>query len=123
MATLEEMEQGLEPWDKSSSVWGGEEERLTNRFAFVSRHEPTIEQIEMALAQGIELEFVGDRDAFEFNPNEFKGFDGVICVHPLIAIECIKAKLAVGVFKNGNRAQIGEKSQFYPVELRVEWYE
>lgn len=91
------------------------------KFAFVSRHEPTPEQHALAAEQGIRLVYVGDRDAFAFEPQVLRSIKcvGVVVVHPLIAVRAISARMAVGVFENGNRAEIGQPPQFFPKRLVV----
>lgn len=88
------------------------------KFAFISRHTPTQDQVLMAQDKGIELVHVGDRDAFTVNPQEFQDFEGVVVVHPAMAMRLCKL-FKIGVFENGNRAAEGEKPQFYPKELHI----
>lgn len=94
--------------------------------AFVSRHEPTPEQFRLAADQGWNLVHVGDVDAFSPNLGEFmhqlwsEGYRGVACVHPLIAIDSFAFGFRVGIFRNENRAAIGQPPQFLATELRVE---
>lgn len=88
-------------------------------FAFISRHVPTQEQLEMARDHGIEMTHVGDRDAFAFKfDDELSGYDGFIVVHPVLALSLINRK-TVGIFENGNRAPEGERPQFYPKALHL----
>ena len=90
-------------------------------FAFISRHEPTAEQHVLALAQGIELTHVGDTDGFAVTPEgveQFDNFDGVIVVHAAMAMNLAKC-FKIGVFKNENRAPIGQPPQFLATELVV----
>lgn len=86
-------------------------------FAFISRHEPTDEQVEMAAEQGIALHHIGDCDAFTVTPDFVVDevtpthFDGVVVVHPAAAMRLCN-KFAIGVFENANRAEAGEKPRF-----------
>lgn len=91
------------------------------KFAFVSRHEPTATQHELARKSGIELIHVGDRDAFAFPAAELQseGYVGVVVVHPQAALTAIFAGLDVGVFNNVNRAPIGERPQFETTDLVI----
>lgn len=84
------------------------------KFAFISRHEPTQGQHQLAQDQGIALEWIGDLDAFEVTDEEVASqgdFDGVVVVHPAAAMR-LAATYFVGVFKNANRAPVGEKPRF-----------
>lgn len=98
-------------------------------FAFISRHTPTQEQIDLCKAQEINLIHVGDFDAFTVTEDdiervaweidEFAGeLNGVIVVHPAAALR-LHDHFIVGVFENGNRAAEGEKPQFYAKALHV----
>lgn len=95
------------------------------RFAFVSRHTPTADQIQLAESRGINLIAFGDMDAFASGNAEIfremvkEGFSGVIVVHPLLALDAHFAGLSVGVFKNENRAPEGEKPTFKASELYI----
>jgi len=90
-------------------------------FAFVSRHEPSLAQLDLARAAGIELTHIGDRDAFAFPASELKaqGYVGVVVVHPQAALTAFQAGLEVGVFNNVNRASVGEKPQFETTNMVV----
>lgn len=94
---------------------------LTKKFAFVTRHAATDDQIEMAIGMGIELVHVGDRDAFTLDPTEFAQpkYDGVIVVYPAAALRCRVFGLNVGIFNNVNRAAVGEKPQFKAESLFI----
>lgn len=89
------------------------------KFAFVSRHTPTSEQLEVARQKGIVLVHVGDRDAFCIDPREFfpvgerykEKWDGVVVVHPASAMSLLPHG-PVGVFQNENRAPEGEPPHF-----------
>ena len=93
------------------------------KFAFISRHVPTADQVAIAATIGIELVHVGDRDAFAFSVSDAEKlreeFVGVVCVHPLIAVNCVLANLNVGVFENINRAEVGAPPQFKASRLVV----
>lgn len=89
------------------------------RFAFVSRHEPTEGQKMLAAKASIELVTVGDRDGFTLNSEEFKEFKGVIVVHAQAAMRALLSGLKVGVFNNVNRAPLGEKPRFETTSLVV----
>lgn len=95
------------------------------RFAMISRHEITEEQMQLAAEQGIELRPWGDLDAFSSGLRAALkqiwrcGYEGVIAVHPLIALQAHKLGLLVGCFENADRAPIGEKPQFKAVRLQV----
>lgn len=91
------------------------------KFAFISRHTPTSEQIELAFAQDIELVTIGDLDAFTVDAEDIKAsgeFDGVVVVHPAAALNLIRA-YPVGIFENANRAPEGERPQFFAKALHV----
>jgi hypothetical protein len=91
------------------------------KFAFISRHTPTSEQIGLAAAQGIELVAIGDLDAFTVEAEDVVAsgeFDGVVVVHPAAALNLIRA-FPVGIFENANRAPEGERPQFFAQALHV----
>ena len=91
------------------------------KFAVVSRHAPTSEQHQLANEQGIELDFVGDADAFHITSSLLKKngeFDGVVVVHPAAAMR-LCGEFLVGVFENANRAPLGEKPQFFARSFHV----
>ena len=91
------------------------------RFAFISRHLPTEGQVAMAEAQGIELQHIGDTDAFEVSPSfvdHHGAFEGVVVVHPAAALR-LAGSFQVGVFKNANRAPVGQPPQFEAVEFHI----
>jgi hypothetical protein len=87
------------------------------RFAFITRHQPTREQVALAFDQGIKLVPVGDRDAFSVSPHDFAEFDGVVVVHPAAALRLLPMK--IGVFENGNRAKEGEKPEFFAKAIHL----
>jgi hypothetical protein len=91
------------------------------RFAFISRHEPTAKQVVLASEQAIDLIPIGDADAFTVAPSfvDHQGaFEGVVVVHPAAALR-LAGSFVVGVFENANRAPIGEKPQFEAVALHL----
>lgn len=96
---------------------------MHKNFAFISRHKPTYDQIQMALEKGVNLVHVGDADAFTVDAdwvNDKGAFEGVVVVHPAAAMS-LMSQFDVGVFKNENRAPVGEKPQFRASEFHI-WY-
>jgi len=89
------------------------------KFAFIARHQPTPEQLQLAQQQDIELVTVGDRDAFTIDPAEFTEFAGVVVVHPAAALRCIATVDRVGIFENANRAAEGQPPQFAARKLHL----
>lgn len=97
---------------------------MDNVFAFISRHEPTETQREIAEKEGIELVHVGDCDAFTITKEwvlkqrteAMPYFSGVIVVHPAAALRLCEY-FSVGVFENANRAEVGQPPSFEPVAL------
>lgn len=93
-------------------------------FAFISRHKPTPEQMQLAAAQGITLIGVGDADAFTITPDFVRGvhggrlFEGVIVVHPAAALRLCH-RFLVGVFENANCAPEGAPPQFSAKALHI----
>jgi hypothetical protein len=91
------------------------------RFAFISRHQMTEEQVSLAQEQGIELIPVGDMDAFMVDAgmiDAIGAFDGVVVAHPAMAMALARTYL-IGVFENGSRPGEGEKPQFFAKALYV----
>ena len=89
------------------------------KFLFISRHEPSQKQRELAVDQRVQLIHVGDLDAFADDLekqiaalDEKYEADGVVAVHPLIALMAARMSLPCGCFRNVNRAPVGEKPQF-----------
>lgn len=88
-------------------------------FAFISRHEPTAEQLALATDYGITLYHIGDTDAFTVDPSFVRAaakrlgvnFDGVIVVHPAAALR-LCSEFFIGIFENANRAPKGAPPQF-----------
>lgn len=89
------------------------------RFAFISRHQPTPGQVEIAARGGIELVPVGDRDGFTIEPSEFLDFAGVVVVHAGAALALAGIETPVGVFENAARPAEGGKPSFEAVALQV----
>lgn len=95
-------------------------------FAFISRHIPTEDQINLAESQGIRLITIGDMNAFTIDTNSIMElgvenetpFDGVIVVHPAAALR-LAGDFLVGVFENSNRAPVGQPPQFEAVSLHI----
>lgn len=90
-------------------------------FAFISRHEPTPRQHELAAEQGITLHHVGDADAFTVGAGfvHYHGpYEGVVVVHPAAALR-LASQFLVGVFENANRAPVGMRPKFEAVSLHV----
>ena len=95
---------------------------------FISRHEPTDKQRELAGDAGYILRHVGDFDAFA-GVEELKAFleenggvsegTAVACVHPSLALKASALGYSVGVFRNANRAPEGEPPQFEAVALEL----
>jgi hypothetical protein len=90
-------------------------ESVMKRFAFISRHVPTAEQVKLAKQAGVELEHVGDTDAFSVScgfVDDAGDFEGVVVVHPAAALR-LAPHFVVGVFENGSRPGEDQKPQFY----------
>lgn len=92
------------------------------KFAFISRHTPTAEQIELAAEQGIELVPVGDMDAFTVHPayvaEKLVIAGGVVVVHPAAAMR-LKQAYDIGVFENGVRPVEGGTPAFFAKALHI----
>lgn len=91
------------------------------RFGFISRHQPTPEQHDLAARLDIELVTVGDHDAFTVQPYDFDSagvLDGVIVVHPAAALR-LAPFYEIGVFENAARAAEGERPTFCAVGLHL----
>lgn len=89
--------------------------------AFISRHTPTQQQIELAAKEGFELVHIGDADAFKVGPGfvHDKGpFEAVAVVHPAAALRLIP-HFMVGVFENASRSPEGQPPKFEAVALHV----
>jgi len=93
------------------------------RLAFISRHAPTQEQIDLALKLEHEIVHVGDVDAFDPGflstvADRIAGFDAVAAVHPNILLtQALSYSGGTGlpcwVFENGSRPVEGGKPQFF----------
>lgn len=93
------------------------------RIAFISRHAPTVEQIELAHSLGYEIVHVGDVDAFEPGflsvvKDKIAGFDAVAAVHPNILLTQAfghygEQGIPCWVFENGSRPVEGGKPEFF----------
>lgn len=89
------------------------------KFAFVSRHAATPEQLVLAAEKGIELIPVGDFDAFAIRRQDLsEDIEGAVVVHPAAAMRLADG-LKIGVFENSNRAPAGEKPSFEARALHV----
>ena len=91
------------------------------KFAFISRHVPTTEQIDLAIAQEIELVSIGDLDGFTVTAEQVAKhgkFDGVAVVHAGAALR-LQFDYEVLLFENGNRAPEGEKPSFVAVSCHL----
>jgi hypothetical protein len=89
-----------------------------NRFAFISRHQPTAEQFALAEQNGIVLIPVGDMDAFTVNAADIGDFEGVVVVHPAAAMR-LSSKYIIAVFENGTRPEEGGKPSFFAKDLHI----
>ena len=95
-------------------------------FAFISRHSPTPEQMELAKAEGIELIPVGDFDAFTVSPSFVvesgnridQVFEGAVVVHPAAALR-LAGSLLIGVFENATRPCPEGKPAFFAKSFHI----
>ena len=95
-------------------------------FAFISRHKPTQDQVQLAAEQGIVLHSIGDVDAFTVTPawveanapETIEEFKGVVVVHPAAALRLCDDYL-IGIFENANRAPEGAPPQFSAKALHI----
>jgi hypothetical protein len=79
--------------------------------AFISHHEPTPEQLDMAEKKGFELVHVGDCGAFNVRLEAFEDYGAVCVVHPAAALRlCLDYDVLI--FENAER-----DGQFKPVKL------
>lgn len=93
------------------------------KYAFISRHEATPEQVALAQKANIELVPVGDMDAYtieaakvwELCPNAV----GAVVVNAAAAVRLLFSGLPVAVFENGNRAPEGAPPQFEAKALHL----
>ncbi len=91
------------------------------KFAFISRHTPTKEQLDLATEQGIDMTYIGDADAFSVDPDFVRGrgdFVGVIVVHPAAALR-LASSFLVGVFEHGYLVEVAGKPRFYATSLQI----
>lgn len=89
--------------------------------AFISRHEPTQAQQILAESQGFDLQHIGDYDAFNISPAFVYNagpFEAVAVVHPAAALNLCQ-EFIIGIFKNINRAPVGEEPQFECAGLEI----
>jgi hypothetical protein len=101
--------------------WASFREIKTMKFLFISRHEPTQRQHDLAAEKGIKIEWHGDADAFSVDHSfvdHHGAYAGVIVVHPAAALR-LAPHFYVGVFENANRAPENEKPQFEAAALHV----
>lgn len=92
-------------------------------YAFISRHKPTPEQIKLAQQKAVRLVPIGDTDAFTVTPEWVKQhghFIGVVVVHPAAAMN-LMSWYDIGVFRNENRAPVGQKPEFRASAFHI-WY-
>ena len=93
------------------------------RLAFISRHAPTQEQIDLAEKLGHKIVHVGDVDAFAPGfmsevRGKIEGFDAIAAVHPNILLTQAfgsyeESGLPCWVFENGSRPVENGKPQFF----------
>jgi hypothetical protein len=89
--------------------------------AFITRHQPTADQISLALDKGYVLVSVGDMDAFTVTPNQVAAlgnFDAVCVVHPAAALR-LTQQYTVGVFENAMRPVEGGAPIFEAKALHI----
>jgi hypothetical protein len=94
---------------------------------FVTRHEPTPEQEQIAADKGFNLIHVGDVNAFDPRLESIIGgflrehnAEVVCCVHPMVAVVALDAGAkGIAIFENAMRAKEGEKPTFVPSALHV----
>lgn len=95
---------------------------MIERFAFISRHEPTQKQIEIAARHNVVLEAVGDIDPFYFDfdvkvgekkitKNLVQDYSGVIVDNAYMALKLASWGQTVGVFEGNWSLKI----------MRVSW--
>lgn len=97
---------------------------------FISRHEPTVEQVEMARGRGFDLVHVGDADAFNVAAVRRLvevNFPGVVpavaLVNPAMALNvaslATESGIYIGTFENEQRSEVGGKPTFHAKSLHV----
>ena len=91
------------------------------KFAFISRHVPTAEQIKIAAEHDIEIVHVGDMDGFNTSIDDFdtNTYQGAIVVHAALALRFAKKNITVGIFENEMRAKEGERPTFLAKSLHL----
>ncbi len=94
--------------------------------AFLSRHEPTDRQRELAREHGFEdLVHVGDVDGFHDDLDALLAdaaghpFAAVAVVHAAAAVRLYSTGWRVALFENANRAPVGERPQFEATALHL----
>lgn len=105
---------------------------VNNVMAFISRHEPTAEQYNLATYHGYRLLHIGDMDGFSVRLEdiherlrEIGGTSASVqchtycVVHAGLAAYLASNRYTVAVFENENRSGSGEKPQFLPVALHI----
>lgn len=93
--------------------------QTTYKFAFISRHQPTQEQIDLAKEKNIELVPIGDFDGFTVTYKDISNhgdFDGVICAHAAMALRLINYYF-IGIYENGQRPDINGNMTFKAIDL------
>lgn len=107
-------------WNDRQCMWALE--TRPERFAFISRHEPTPEQYKLAGAKDITLIWIGDLDAFTVSPAQVSElvseFEGVVVVHPAAALR-LEGHFRIGVFENAVRPKDGDKPTFFAKALHI----
>lgn len=94
--------------------------------AFVSRHEPTERQYQLAEEKGFKLVHVGDTDAFSITVGFIDDcavkhdtpLAGAVVVHPAAAMR-LAPYMIIGVFENSNRSPVGETPKFEAANLHL----
>lgn len=94
------------------------------RFVFISRHQPTDDQIRLADERDIELIHVGDTDGFTVTGDWVQAstnlqIDGAVVVHAAAAVRLLIEGYTVGIFENANRAEVGQPPEFKAVALHI----
>ena len=100
------------------------------KLAFVSRHTPTVDQIQLAKEKGFDLVFVSDLNAYNreevktFWENNKDNFAGVVVVNAAMALNFAsltwgESRLVIGVFENEMRPVEGGKPTFQAKSLNL----
>lgn len=91
--------------------------------AFISRHEPTPKQYELAEEKGFHLVHVGDMDAFNIMPWTLEAitskYEAFAVVNAALAIKLVPYAEYIGVFENGMRPDMDGKSTFFVKALHI----